>query len=160
MKIAKDSVVELDYKLMDLEGNVWESSKEGGPWVYLHGHGEVMPGLESKLLDKAIGQKIKVELGPEEAYGPYEDELKTEVPLEAFEEVDNLTEGMRLAAEGSDGVHAVMVREIRDDVVVIDANHPLAGQSVKVEVKVLSVREASADEIAHGHVHQDGSCGH
>ena len=160
MKIVKNSVVELDYKLMDLEGNVWESSKEGGPWVYLHGHGEVMPGLEGKLLGKAIGQKIKVEFGPEEAYGPYEEDLKTEVPREAFAEVDNLTEGMRLAAEGSDGVHAAMVREIRDDIVVIDANHPLAGKAVKVEVKVLSVRQGTDEEIAHGHVHQDGSCGH
>ena len=160
MKIEKNSVVELDYKLMDLEGNVWESSKEGGPWVYLHGHGEVMPGLESQLTGKAIGQKIKVELGSEEAYGPYEDDLKTEVPREAFGEVENLTEGMRLAAEGSDGVHAVMVREIRDDVVIIDANHPLAGKAVKVEVKVLSVRAGTEDEIAHGHVHQHGTCDH
>ncbi|WP_223670586.1 FKBP-type peptidyl-prolyl cis-trans isomerase [Kangiella shandongensis] len=160
MKIEKNSVVELDYKLMDLEGNIWESSDEGGPWVYLHGHGEVMPGLENELLGKAIGQKVKVEFGPEEAYGPYEEELKTEVPREAFAEVKNLTEGMRLAAESSDGVHAVMVREIRDDVVVIDANHPLAGQAVKVEVKVLSVRPGTEDEIAHGHVHQDGTCGH
>ena len=67
---------------------------------------------------------------------------------------------MRLAAEGSDGVHAVIVREIRDDIVVIDANHPLAGKAVKVEVKVLSVRKGTDEEIAHGHVHQDGSCGH
>lgn len=161
MNIEKDSVVELDYKLMDLEGNVWESSKEGGPWVYLHGHGEVMPGLEGELLGKAIGQKVKVELKPEEAYGPYEEDLKTEVPREAFADVENLTEGMRLAAESSDGVHAVMVREINDDIVVIDANHPLAGQAVKVEVKVLSVRSATKEEIAHGHVHEDGaSCGH
>lgn len=160
MKIEKNSVVELDYKLMDLEGKVWESSAEGGPWVYLHGHGEVMPGLEGKLLGKAIGQKIKVDFGPDEAYGPYEDDLKTEVPREAFEEVKGLTEGMRLAAEGSDGVHAVMVREIRDDVVIIDANHPLAGKAVKVEVKVLSVRKGTDEEVEHGHVHQHGTCGH
>ncbi len=160
MKIEKNSVVELDYKLMDLEGNVWESSKEGGPWLYLHGHGEVMPGLEAKLTGAAIGQKVKVELGPEEAYGPYEDDLKTEVPREAFADVENLNEGMRLAAESSDGVHAVMVREVRDDVVIIDANHPLAGQAVKVEVKVLSVRAATEEEVAHGHVHKDGACGH
>ncbi|GAA4359447.1 peptidylprolyl isomerase [Kangiella marina] len=158
MKIEKNSVVELDYQLMDVEGNVWESSKEGGPWVYLHGHGEVMPGLESQLTGKAIGQKIRVELGPEEAYGPYEDDLKTEVPREAFADVDNLAEGMRLAAESSDGVHAVMVREIRDDIVIIDANHPLAGKAVKVEVKVLSVRAGTDEEIAHGHVHQHGTC--
>lgn len=160
MMIEKNSVVELDYKLMDLEGNIWESSKEGGPWVYLHGYGEVMPGLEGKLLGKAIGQKIKVDFGPDEAYGPYEDDLRTEVPREAFADVENLTEGMRLAAESSDGVHAVMVREIRDDVVVIDANHPLAGKAVKVEVKVLSVRKGTDEEIAHGHVHQHGTCGH
>ena len=69
MKIEKNSVVELDYQLMDTDGKVWESSKEGGPWVYLHGHGEVMPGLEGELTGKAIGQKIRVELGPEEAHG-------------------------------------------------------------------------------------------
>lgn len=159
MNIEKDTVVELDYKLMDQEGQVWESSAEGGPWIYLHGYGEVMPGLEKELTGKAIGQKVKVELPPNEAYGEYEDDLRTEVPREAFAEVQNLCEGMRLAAESSDGVHAVVVREIHDDKVVIDANHPLAGQTVKVEVKILSVRKASDEEVAHGHVHHHGKCG-
>ncbi|MHC9511683.1 FKBP-type peptidyl-prolyl cis-trans isomerase [Kangiella sp. M94] len=159
MNIEKDTVVELDYKLMDQAGQVWESSAEGGPWVYLHGYGEVMPGLEKELTGKAIGQKVKVELPPNEAYGQYEDDLRTEVPREAFADVENLCEGMRLAAESSDGVHAVVVREISEDKVVIDANHPLAGQTVKVEVKVLAVRKADADEVAHGHVHQHGKCG-
>ncbi|NVK23165.1 MAG: peptidylprolyl isomerase [Kangiellaceae bacterium] len=160
MNITKNTVVELDYKLMDSQGAVWESSAEGGPWVYLHGYGDVMPGLEKELEGKAIGQKIKVELAPEQAYGPYEDDMKTEVPREAFDGIDGLTEGMRLAAESGDGVHAVLVKEIRDDVVVIDANHPLAGQTVKVEVKVLAIRVATDEEVAHGHVHQHGSCGH
>lgn len=160
MKIAENCVVELDYKLMDLENQVWESSDEGGPWVYLHGHGELMPALEKELIGKGIGQKLKMQLEPEQAYGDYEEDLCTEVPLEAFAQVENLTQGMRLAAEGQDGVHAVTVKSITDDTVTIDANHPLAGQAVKVEVKVLSVREGSEEEISHGHVHQHGSCGH
>ncbi len=161
MKIENNCVVELDYKLMDTKNQTWESSDEGGPWVYLHGHGELMPALEKELIGKGIGQKLKLELKPEEAYGPYEQDLCTQVPLEAFAEVNNLTEGMRLAAEGQDGVHAVTVKSITDETVTIDANHPLAGQAVKVEVKVLSVREASEEEISHGHVHQHGaSCGH
>ncbi len=161
MKIENNCVVELDYKLMDTRNQTWESSDEGGPWVYLHGHGELMPALEKELIGKGIGQKLKLELKPEEAYGPYEQDLCTQVPLEAFAEVNNLTEGMRLAAEGQDGVHAVTVKSITDETVTIDANHPLAGQAVKVEVKVLSVREASEEEISHGHVHQHGaSCDH
>lgn len=160
MKIDKDCVVELDYKLMDLDEQTWESSEEGGPWVYLHGHGELMHALETALIGKGIGQKLKMELKPEEAYGQYEEDLCTQVPREAFAQVENLTEGMRLAAEGQDGVHAVTVKSITDETVTIDANHPLAGQAVKVEVKVLSVRAASDEEISHGHVHQHGSCGH
>lgn len=161
MKIEKNTVVELEYKLMDDSGAVWESSEEGGPWVYLHGYGDVMPGLEKALEGKGNGQKVRTSLAPQEAYGLYEDDMKTEVPREAFEGIEGLTEGMRLVAEGSDGVHAVLVKEIRDDVVVIDANHPLAGQTVKVEVKILSVRAATEEEISHGHVHQHGaSCGH
>lgn len=160
MNIEKNTVVELDYKLMDSLGAIWESSVEGGPWIYLHGYGEVMPGLEVALEGKAIGQKVKLDLQPEQAYGPYEEDMQTEVPKEAFEGIEGLTEGMRLAAESGDGVHAVLVKEIRDDVVVIDANHPLAGQTVRVEVKVLSVRKATEEEIAHGHVHEHGSCGH
>ncbi len=159
MKIDKNCVVELDYKLMDLAEQTWESSDEGGPWIYLHGHGELMPALEKELIGKGIGQKLKLELKAEEAYGQYEQDLCTQVPKEAFGEVKNLTEGMRLAAEGQDGVHAVTVKSITDEFVTIDANHPLAGQAVKVEVKILSVREASTEEISHGHVHQHGSCG-
>lgn len=160
MKIENNCVVELDYTLMDLNNQVWESSDEGGPWVYLHGHGELMPALEKELIGKGIGQKLKMKLEAEEAYGQYEEDLCTQVPLDAFGEVKNLTEGMRLAAEGQDGVHAVTVKSITEDTVTIDANHPLAGQAVKVEVKVLSVRAASEEEISHGHVHQHGSCGH
>ncbi len=158
MKITNNSVVELDYKLMDLNDKIWESSDEGGPWVYLHGYGELMPGLEEELQGKGIGQKLKIEMSPEQAYGPYEEDLCTQVPMEAFAQVENLTEGMRLAAEGQDGVHAVTVKKVTDDFVTIDANHPLAGQSVKVEVKVLSVRQATEEEISHGHVHQHDSC--
>lgn len=160
MKIEKNCVVELDYKLMDLQAQTWESSEEGGPWVYLHGHGELMPALEKALVGKGIGQKLKLELTAEEAYGKYEQDLCTEVPREAFAEVNNLTEGMRLAAEGQDGVHAVTVKSITDEAVMIDANHPLAGQAVKVEVKVLSVRAGSEEEVSHGHVHKHGSCSH
>lgn len=160
MKIAENCVVELDYKLMDLENKVWESSDEDRPWVYLHGYGELMPALEKELVGKGIGQKLKMQLQPEEAYGDYEDELCTQVPLAAFAEVQNLEEGMRLAAEGQDGIHAVTVKSITEDTVTIDANHPLAGQAVRVEVKVLSIREASEEEISHGHVHQQDSCGH
>ncbi|WP_251358576.1 peptidylprolyl isomerase [Kangiella sp. TOML190] len=160
MKIDKNCVVELDYKLMDLNNQIWESSDEGGPWVYLHGHGELMPALEQALIGKGIGQKLKLQMQPEEAYGQYEADLCTQVPREAFAEVQNLTEGMRLAAENQDGVHAVTVKKITDETVTIDANHPLAGQAVKVEVKILAVRAASDEEIAHGHVHQQGTCGH
>lgn len=160
MKIENDCVVELDYILMDDQGKVWESSTNGETWLYLQGHGQLMPGLEEALLGKGVGQKVKVELAPEEAYGPYEPELCTEVPIAAFAEVENLTEGMQLAAEGQDGVHSVTVTKITDELVTIDANHPLAGVTIKTEVKVLMVRAATEEEISHGHPHQHGACDH
>lgn len=160
MKISKNSVVTIDYQLMDAEGNVHEASTAQEPWVYLHGHGQVIPGVEAALEGKEAGTEVEIELEADKAYGHHDEELTTEVPRSAFEQIKNLEVGMRLAAEAPDGSHMVTVTEITDDAVTVDANHPLAGQKVRIRTKVREVREATEEEIEHGHAHGPGGHQH
>jgi FKBP-type peptidyl-prolyl cis-trans isomerase SlyD len=159
MKIEQGMVVTIDYTLKDQQGNLWESSTADEPWVYLHGFGGIIPGLEPELEGKQVGDKLQVTLAPEQAYGPYDNELANQVPKSAFSEIDNLHEGMRLSAQTHDGdTHTVVVTQITEDTVTIDANHPLAGQPVLVEVEVKDIRPATPEELEHGHAHIKGVC--
>lgn len=159
MKIEKGMVVTIEYTLKDQQDSVWETSKGDEPWVYLHGFGGVIPGLEPELEGKQVGDQFSVTLAPEQAYGPYEKDLANEVPRSAFADIDNLQEGMRLSAQTSDGeTHTVVVTRISDETVTVDANHPMAGQPVIVDVEVTDIRPATAEELQHGHAHVDGEC--
>ncbi len=159
MKIEKGFVVTIEYTLKDPQGNIWESSKGEEPWTYLHGYGGIIPGLEPELIGKQAGDNFSITLPPEAAYGPYEKDLANQVPRSAFSDIDNLEVGLRLSAQTTDGdTHTVTVTEITDDTVTVDANHPMAGQEVTVDVEVLGVRPATPEELAHGHVHADGHC--
>ncbi|MEE4244335.1 MAG: peptidylprolyl isomerase [Kangiellaceae bacterium] len=159
MKIEKGLVVTIDYTLKDEQGNVWETSIGDEPWVYLHGYGGVIPGLEPELVGKTTGDKFSINLMPEQAYGPYEKDLANQVPRSAFAQIDNLEVGLRLSAQTEDGdSHSVTITEITDDTVTIDANHPMAGQVVAVDVEVKAIRPATPDELEHGHAHVGGHC--
>ncbi len=159
MHIEKGMVVAIDYTLKDQNGQIWETSKGDEPWVYLHGFGGVIPGLEPELLGKKIGDSFSMTLRPEQAYGPYEPDLANKVPRSAFGDIDNLTVGLKLSAQTDDGSsHTVTVTEVTDDFVTVDANHPMAGQLVEVDVQVLTIRPATPTELEHGHAHQDGHC--
>ncbi|QFU21758.1 peptidylprolyl isomerase [Shewanella eurypsychrophilus] len=159
MKITQHCAVSIHYRLTNEQGELIEDSFGGEPMLYLHGADNMIPGLEAELEGKVAGDKLEVSVSSESGYGPYHDGLRQEVPVSAFGDIQDIVPGMRFIAETEMGQRPVQVKEVKDDVVIVDGNHPLAGQSLSFSVEVLEVREASAEEIAHGHIHAHGSCG-
>jgi FKBP-type peptidyl-prolyl cis-trans isomerase SlyD len=154
VKIADNRVVAIDYTLTDDEQNELDSSSGREPLKYLHGAQNIIPGLEKALAGKAEGDEVQVTVQPEEAYGPVNPDLIQKAPLSAFQGVEEVKPGMQFQAEGPNGqTQIITVREVHDDGVDIDANHPLAGQVLHFDVKIQEVREATDEEVEHGHVH-------
>ena len=157
MVIEKNRVVSIDYKLVDDDGDLIDSSDEGEPLVYLHGNGNIIPGLEKQLEGKKQGDAVACVLNPVDGYGERDESLVFTVGKDEFEgsEVDV---GMQFEAHGENGAQIVTVVSVEGDEVKDDANHPLAGEKLHFDVKIVDVREASAEELEHGHVH--GAHGH
>ena len=154
MNIADKMVVGIHYTLTNNDGEVLDSSQDGEPLSFLHGAGNIIPGLEKALLGKAVGESMKVTIQPEDAYGPRQDEMVQLVPREMFQGVDEIQVGMQFQAETPDGgVQMILVAEVNDDEITVDANHPLAGEVLNFDVSIESVREPTAEELDHGHVH-------
>lgn len=157
--IQKDHVVSFHYTLTDAQGTVIDKS-DGQPLVYLHGHHNIIPGLENALLGKTVGDKLTVTVEPAEGYGEYQPELVQEVPRQMFQGVDNIEAGMQFQAQTDDGIQVVLVKDVTDDAVIVDGNHPLAGQALTFDVEIVEVRAASSEELAHGHAHGVGGHHH
>lgn len=153
MQIAKNAVVAIDYTLTDDNGQVLDTSQERGPLSYLHGAGNIIPGLEKALEGKAEGEKVNVSVAPEEGYGQRDESLVQAVPKKMFAETAEPEPGMQFQAMGPDGARILTVMKVEGDQVTVDANHPLAGQQLNFDVAVVNVREASEEEVEHGHVH-------
>ncbi len=153
MQIAKNAVVAIDYTLRDTDGEVLDASPEGQPLQYLHGAGNIIPGLEKALEGKSAGDDVDVSIAPEDAYGERDERLQQDVPKSMFEGVEKIEAGMRFQAQTQSGPQVVTVAAVTGDQVTVDANHPLAGQTLNFKVKVSDVREASDEELEHGHVH-------
>lgn len=160
MSIAQDQVVSIHYTLKNDAGDVLDSSSDGEPLSYLHGHGNLIPGLERELTGKNTGDKLQVKIAPAEGYGEYNKELVQRVPRRALKGVPNVKVGMRLHAQTKHGVREVTVTQLTGDLVTLDGNHPLAGQNLSFEVEVADIRAASAEELEHGHVHAPGGHHH
>lgn len=161
MQIAANKAVSIDYTLTNDAGEVLDSSAGGAPLVYLHGAGNIIPGLEKALDGKQAGDELKVSVEPEDAYGEFSAELVAVLGRHMFEGVDELEVGMQFHASGPDGsMQIVTITALDGDEVTVDGNHPLAGQRLTFEVKVVSVRDASDDEVAHGHIHGEGGVHH
>ena len=154
MDIAKDKVVSIDYTLRNADGEVLETSDGREPLTYLHGRGGLLPGLEKELTGKAIGEEFQVGLSPAEAYGERDESLVGKVPRDQFQPGTELKPGMQFQAQTSKGKRILTVTQVTDDLVEVDGNHPLAGQSLNFDVKVVSIRVATAEEVEHGHVHE------
>lgn len=154
MNIAQGRVVAIHYTLTNDDGEILDSSNEGQPLSYLHGFAGLIPGLEKELEDRAEGDQLKATIAPEDAYGPVDPDLIHSVPLEALANIDNLSVGMRLQSQNEQGqTFALSVDEITDTHATLNANHELAGQTLHFDVKVENVREATEEELAHGHPH-------
>jgi FKBP-type peptidyl-prolyl cis-trans isomerase SlyD len=153
MQIRENMVVSIDYVLTDTAGEAIDRSEEGTPLAYLHGASNIIPGLERALEGKAAGESLQVEVAPADGYGEYNQDLVQVVSRELFEDADALETGMRFQANSDNGSLVVTVTDISDGGVTVDGNHPLAGQTLKFDVTVADVREATAEEIEHGHVH-------
>ena len=161
MTITEQKVVSIHYKVADAANDEIIDTSEGGePMTYLHGAQNIIPGLEKALEGKVAGDEVVVTVEPSDAYGEYSEDRVQEVPIEAFEDLENLKPGMIVTARSGDGQIDLIVTEVGESTVTVDANHPLAGKSLAFEVRVESVRDASEDEIAHGHVHGPGGHAH
>lgn len=160
LAIAQDHVVLFEYVLKDDDGAVLDAS-QGHPMAYLHGHHNIVPGLEKELEGKVAGDSLSVRVSPEEGYGPFEEGKSEQVHRREFPKDMELRVGMPIRAEGSDGqVMVLWIEKIQGAQVTITVNHPLAGKHLNFDIEVTSVREASAEEIAHGHVHGPGGHHH
>lgn len=158
MTIAKDKVVAIEYTLTDDEKQTLDSSDGVGPLEYLHGHDDIISGLEVALEGKKAGDTLTVVVEPKDAYGDYHDELKVQVEKDRFQSEDPIEVGMQFEAESEDGRRVVVVTAVDADTVTIDANHPLAGVTLHFDVKIDSVRDATAEELEGG-LHGGCSCG-
>lgn len=160
MQIADKKIVLIHYTLKNLDNEVMDSSEGAEPLAYLHGTGSIVPGLEKELAGKRAGDKVNVEVSPEEGYGELNPELIQEVDRAAFEGVDNIEVGMRFMAQTAWGQQPVVVTAITDETVIVDGNHPLADQTLKFDVEVVEVRDATEEELSHGHAHGEGGHHH
>ena len=161
MLIAANTAVSIDYTLTNDAGEVIDSYAGGAPLVYLQGAGNIIVGLEKALVGKQAGDELTVAVEPEEAYGEYSAELVSTLSRSMFEGVDELEVGMQFHASAPDGsMQIVTIRDLDGDDVTVDGNHPLAGQRLNFQIKVVAVRAASEEEIAHGHIHGEGGHHH
>jgi FKBP-type peptidyl-prolyl cis-trans isomerase SlyD len=154
MKIQNNSVVSFHYSLTDDDGINIDSSEGKEPLDYLHGAGNIIPGLEKALEGKEVGDSLTVAVSAAEGYGEVQKELIQEVPREAFQGIDSIELGMQFEAQtGQGGSVPVTVIEVTDELVTVDGNHPLAGKNLNFDVSIEEIREASEEELAQGHIH-------
>jgi FKBP-type peptidyl-prolyl cis-trans isomerase SlyD len=160
MLISAQKVVSIHYTLTNDEGEVLDSSMGHEPLAYIHGTGAIIPGLENALSGKLAGDKLNVRIPPEEAYGERDEGMIQAAPRAAFHGVDVIEPGMQFHAETQDGMQLVTVLEILDEEVILDGNHPMAGLTLNFEVEITDVRDATPEELDHGHVHGEGGHHH
>jgi FKBP-type peptidyl-prolyl cis-trans isomerase SlyD len=153
MDVQKDKVVKIQYKLTDDTGEVLDSSEGRDDLAYLHGHSNIIPGLEEALEGKSPGDEVTAKIEPEKGYGSRNDELLFKVSKEQMPSDTDLEVGMQFQAQTKEGQQQIVtLAEIGDEEVTLDANHPLAGENLNFEVTVTDVRDASESELEHGQV--------
>jgi FKBP-type peptidyl-prolyl cis-trans isomerase SlyD len=155
MTVTKNRVVSIDYTLLDDKHNVIESTSGQRPLDYLHGFGNIIPGLEKMLEGRAQGERFVADVPAAEAYGERDERLIADIPMENFQGLgdDQIRPGMRFHTQSDEGVRMITVTRVENGTVTVDGNHPLAGMDLSFEVTVSGIREASEDELMHGHVH-------
>jgi FKBP-type peptidyl-prolyl cis-trans isomerase SlyD len=160
MNVSSNKVVSIHYTLRDEAGVVLDSSFGHSPLAYLHGQGNLVPGLESALDGKSVGDKLTVSVPPEQGYGVRDAGLVQILPREKFADVGEISPGMQFRAKGPEGIRLMTVTHVERDLVTVDANHPLAGKTLHFQVEITEVRKATREELAHRHVHGPGGHHH
>jgi FKBP-type peptidyl-prolyl cis-trans isomerase SlyD len=160
MQVAKDRVVRFHYTLSRADGQDIESSRGGAPMATLWGVGAMIPGVERALEGRSAGDSFEIEVAPEDGYGPRRDELVQRIPKKYFRQSERLKPGMVTEVQTGQGARAVTVLKVGMSVVDVDGNHPLAGQPLRFAIEVVDVRDATSEELDHGHVHGDGGVHH
>ncbi|MDF1526125.1 MAG: peptidylprolyl isomerase [bacterium] len=159
MQIGTNSVVSIHYTLRDETGEVLDASEGREPLDYMHGSGQIIPGLENALEGKSKGEELAVVIEPENGYGTRDESLVHEVPKSEFEASDEIEVGMQFRVGDEGGTLIMVVAGVGDEAVTLDGNHPLAGVTLSFDVSIEDVREATEEEIkASQHVHGSG-CG-
>lgn len=158
MQIAANKVATIAYTLKDETGSLIDQADKNEPFAFIHGVGNIIPGLESALEGKSTGDQVNVSIEPTQGYGERDDTLIQELSKEMFEGVDDIKEGMQFHAQTNQGMSIVTVTQVEGDQVTIDGNHPLAGVTLNFDVDVIDVRDATEEELEHGHAH--GAGGH
>jgi FKBP-type peptidyl-prolyl cis-trans isomerase SlyD len=160
MVVAKDKVVAIDYTLKDSDGQIIDQSKNEEPLSYLHGSGMIITGLEAALEGKAIDDELQVIVEPIDGYGELDDGLRQQVPRSEFADIEDLAVDMQFRVNADDGFMVVTVVDVNDEEVTVDGNHQLAGVTLHFDVKVREIRDATEEEIEHGHPHGPGGHEH
>ena len=160
MQVDKDKVVTFHYHLTDPQGNAIDSSHEREPLAILFGHGAIIPGLEQAIAGHVAGDRFDVTVPPEQGYGARRDDHTQRVPKKYFRDADHLKPGMITVLRTEGGYRQVTVLKVGSSVVDVDLNHPMAGQTLHFAIEVVDVRDATAEELEHGHVHGPGGHDH
>jgi FKBP-type peptidyl-prolyl cis-trans isomerase SlyD len=148
----------IHYTLKDDSGAVLDSSAGGEPLAYIQGHGNLVPGLEKALEGKQDGNTLVITVSPADGYGIRDEKLVQRVPKRSLQGSGEIRKGMQFQARTDDGMRLFTVTGVAGDMVMLDGNHPLADQNLHFDIEVVSVREATTEELEHGHVH--GAGGH
>jgi FKBP-type peptidyl-prolyl cis-trans isomerase SlyD len=159
IQIGDKTVVSFEYTLKDDGGQVLDTSDGREPLTYIHGQGNIIPGLEKALTGKSAGDSLEVTVPPEQAYGLRDEGLVRNLPARKLAEKKPVA-GRRYRAQLEEGVAVVLVTAVKGDYVTVDANHPLADKTLHFAVKVVKVRAATEEELEHGHVHGEGGHHH
>ena len=160
MQISKHKAVAIDYTLTNDAGDVIDSSQGGEPLTYVHGVGALIPGLERALEGQVAGHQMQVVIAPEDAYGVRDEALCEDVPRSEFDSFDEVEVGMQFRVPVTDGHLVLTVVKVADDVVTVDGNHELAGETLHFDVTVREVREATEEELHHDPAHDCDCDGH
>lgn len=158
MPVAAQHVISIEYTLNDEEGRTLDTSQGREPLAYLHGAGNIVPGLEKALEGKDVGDSVEVSVTPEDGYGNYDAALVRNVPVRKLPK--GSTPGQRLRLDTSAGPAIFTVISVKGDYAKLDGNHPLAGKTLHFKAKVIDIRQPTAEELAHGHVHGAGGHSH
>ena len=159
MTITKNKVATFEYTLTNDKGEVIDTSKNHGPLSYIQGAGNIIPGLEAQMEGKKVGDAFKASIAPKDGYGEKRDDIVITVTKDKFDPSEPIELGMQFQIQTPQGLHIVTIAKIDGNNVTLDGNHPLAGETLHFDVKVTEVRDATKEELSHGHIHGESSCG-